>query len=270
MASLNLNALKNLSLSPVVADVVAEKSGGGDYQAVDNIVLSQNVVQNDNTASEICNVPKISLMKLKRHDENNESPAIITENKESNLTPEEDIKENVDISPMVPETVATSEIVKPREGTSIFIDSSTEQEESPVNEDITETVVPREFFPELHLSEDFSLLDDDLGVENNSLIIAEKSKTADLEKTAETAEAKETAEATNESDIPVLPPQMDVTETSSENIKPVEMAEEKNENAVPDTITNEYREEVKTELSEKRRAGFRFFAQKKVKILAGL
>lgn len=56
------------------------------------------------------------------------------------------------------------------------------------------------------------------------------------------------------------------------NAEEVELIDITTENMIanPPVITPEYVAEVKTELSEQRRAGFRFFRQKKTKIMAGV
>lgn len=197
----------------------------------------------------------------------------------------------------VPEKIADSS-----ESQSIIIgmddDSNASQEEV-----VTVVEEAKEFFPKFNLGNSMKI-DEDL-VDLNDLITIKEDGTAEIAtkpeieaiplaetitetivtgaeapieitpiesiSTTEEAVAIEIAEETINTQIPTEESSI-MEDTTTQEEAPIEItpiSEVAEENTTP-TITPEYVAEVKTELSEQRRGGFRFFAQQKTKIMAGM
>ncbi|MDP2103710.1 MAG: hypothetical protein Q8K26_02200, partial [Candidatus Gracilibacteria bacterium] len=112
-------------------------------------------------------------------------------------------------------------------------------------------VEAKEFFPSLNLMEDFSISDELLGIEDMSV---KKTETVTI------------APAVVEDEVVQPTP---VEEVAQEEIVQ-EMAVITEEQVSVQTEEVSHVEEVKNELSEQRKGGFRFFANKKVSVLAGV
>lgn len=144
----------------------------------------------------------------------------------------------------------TTEIIS--ESTSVFnntlVEDLTTQETAPEKID-PPTEEPKEFFPGLHLMEEFNFSDDTLKFEDAPKIKAIKP-----------AEIMTVMREITASEIIKSPTIEEVTPVVTPIITPLETT----------PVSSEYVEQVKNELSEERPGGLRFFAKKKSLAFAGI
>ena len=173
------------------------------------------------------------------------------------------------------------------ESSSVVVSDDTEKHSRSEQREVSKTMETKELFPNFHISDKMNFDEEILGIQN----ITETengSKTETGEKIEDTIMDGEpvfvkdavSPEEKPSNDSPVSDKTEEVMETQAgadifEQKPEVEAMEETTvsaDDAVDSTVvpTPEYVAEIKTELSGQRRAGFRFFAQKKTKILAGL
>ena len=298
---LNLNSLKNLSSAP--ANSSAETSNNLVSPTQDITAISPINAQEEKAISVS---PKLSLLKLKKASgidtsvtpieteipvgqlekgqlqdmkslfspEVNNVVSPISKIEETSINPEP-ATSTIEIIPV--EAVA-------QETQSIIVEEIAEPREE-IKEVVEATTEPKEFFPKFHITDTLNL-DEDLqdlnmikeheepGVIENKPVVAEiieeeitvipeiREETISTSSDMETIETKTPTISNKENTIihEELPQEAVTTEVPSEA---------SSENTTP-AITPEYVAEVKTELSENRRAGFRFFIQHKTKILAGV
>ncbi|MDD2892277.1 MAG: hypothetical protein PHQ95_04920, partial [Candidatus Gracilibacteria bacterium] len=297
---LNLNSLKNISLEPtntsstenvIVSPVtLSQKTTPNISQSTVSVSPSPEI----KTPSV---APKISLMQLKKASGINNSPVIsevpqeqpvqaspmeitekinetpvsnnansevITIQQETiiNTTPEQEI-----ITPAPVESIVIEEegvIEDSNEGQSIIID-----EQTPViTKEIPQATETKEFFPNFQISSQLDLDDDLLGLddiitEQGQSIIPQEKSTLTTNNTSEVISDMEPLTDTNKESIISSNAEeetiSEVTTPSTDTLTEVPSSE-----AI--VITPEYVAEVKTELSEGRRAGFRFFVKNNKKI----
>lgn len=146
----------------------------------------------------------------------------------------------IEIMPLEPVTEDS------KESQSIFLNDKDDKIQDRKSED-EKVGEMKEFFPNFHVSDQLDL-DEDLLDLQDFVTIKEHSPVT-------------SQEAINSIVNDNLPP-------ISEAMPTITIPEEISDNI--EMITPEYVAEVKTELSENRRAGFRFFIQKKTKIIAGV
>ncbi|MDD2892182.1 MAG: hypothetical protein PHQ95_04405, partial [Candidatus Gracilibacteria bacterium] len=296
---LNLNSLKNISLEPT-------NTASTENTIISPVTLSQKTPPSISQSTVSVSpspetktpsaAPKISLMQLKKASGINNSPVIsevpqeqpiqaapveITE--KINKTPVSD-NTNSDVITIQQETIINTtpeqEIITPAPVESIVIEeegvikdssegqSITIDEQTPVIEkELPQTTETKEFFPNFQISSQLDLDDDLLGLddiitEQGQSIIPQEKSTLTTNNTSEVISDMEPLTDTNKENIissdieektitEITPPTDTITEVpSSEAI----------------VITPEYVAEVKTELSEGRRAGFRFFVKNNKKI----
>lgn len=159
-----------------------------------------------------------------------------------NIVPEEEVV----ISPII-ETVPLEPVTEDsKESQSIFLSEEVEEikDLKSENKGVGEM---KEFFPNFHVSDELDLDEDLLDLQDFVTI-----------KEHEPITSQETINSIANMDLPPV----------SEAMSTITIPEEISDNI--EMITPEYVAEVKTELSENRRAGFRFFIQKKTKIIASV
>lgn len=166
----------------------------------------------------------------------------------------------VAVSPLFP---VTKEVTQ--ESQSIIIDSKTSESKEVPSQD-TKTVEPKEFFPNFQISGKMNL-DEDLLDFQDFITIKEGGESTILKEVSNTVTNEEAPkkEAFLDRSSPLL--NEVISEAPLLKITPV-LSEAFSDNT-PD-IASGYVAEVKAELSGQRRAGFRFFIQKKTKIIAGI
>lgn len=251
--------------------------------------------------------PKISLMKLKRDSgiDNNGSvkategvmgkevslPVITDQAEEesikirlsTDLTQIPEKEEMIAILSSMETLPTEQEMQNPEESLSILSDEKTSDPE-PIQQ---ETVEPKEFFPNFHISDkmdlDADLLDlqdfvtikehgEATTVEQEDIIIAEHEEIIPVMETVSPEEIPEdhpSVAQIEETGADMEVAGISLMEPIAEIIPEAILSEESSDNTTV-SPTPEYVAEVKTELSEQRRAGFRFFVQKKTKIMAGV
>lgn len=268
LMSLNLNALKNISVRPVnipkIEDIISQS-------VVENTTDTTDKEKNIPVEKKFVGGPKISLMKLKKESwvessiipvmESIEVPTIQNIKQEATIIDitsqgkEEEIIINQSTTcstqpVLIEEAVLVKEsIISSSPSVSILIEEEKKEEAS------------KEFFPNFHISDQIGI-DDDLLDINKDTSPKEHINVPILEENTPTIN-KQPSSVLEIINIPV-------SAIVSENEVPENAASE----IIPETspnntiVTPEYVTEVKIELSEQRRAGFRFFAQKKIKIIA--
>jgi len=271
--ALNLNSLKNLSATPVPTsnreDIVSVETPKIPLPEISK--TPENVSEKKIPATG----PKISLMKLKQASGIESSTpsvevAISKDVVPEAILPQVEVNQTETISSLIPleqivqeeeiistpsltelpissiltETIVTEgEVIDSQESQSIF-SSGGEDVKLEVTE--VEIVKPKEFFPNFQISGKMDF-DNDLIDLEEIVPLNEAQKSIVSEKTPTIIE---------EEKIVLVPDEVSNTEVSEDRASPI--------------ITPEYVAEVKAELSEGRRAGFRFFVQNKTKIIAGI
>lgn len=262
MASLNLDALKKK----------APESSENIIQDTATAIITETPTSSW--------MPKISLMKLKEFSSHEQVESIPTPTQ----APEEVtniVEEAESISQEIPTSeVSTSLIIEGNDttevdsGESIFSMEVQEEakEEATTQEPEIKVEEAKEFFPSLNLMEDFSISDDLLGIEDMSVktetvtpiimeeVIVQKEEIAETPSviTEESQVVIETAS------IEEVVQEIGVVTEEQEMVETKDVKEEISSLSMPTT----YVQEVKNELSEQRKWGFRFFAKKKASVLA--
>jgi hypothetical protein len=187
------------------------------------------------------------------------------------------IEESIDLSPATSTTINEQGI-----GESLSIFSNDESKNiTPIKENI-ENETPKEFFPNFHISNEMDIDADLFNIENNIPVSSENSTSIIYQQPTNIIENIPVTQEIIEIEVPVIETKSkeieDTVEISTtDNINTSETVPTKevvSEKTIPENIsdtpviTSEYVAEVKTELSEQRRAGFRFFVQKNTKIMA--
>lgn len=216
-----------------------------------------------------------------------ESIEISEEKVIASIIPEETV---VSILAPTEETVSDS-----KESMSIFSNSESSTSDTLV-EEVSKTLETKELFPNFQLSHKMDFEDDGLGLQD-LITVKEKDEAITVPEETTSIHQKEViAPELHEEALVTIEPTVSSIEISTDtpstilsqesNIIP-EMTDtsisepvlettmetapsEESSNDAPITVNPEYVAEVKTELSEGRRAGFRFFTQKKTKIMAGV
>ncbi len=179
-------------------------------------------------------------------------------------------KEMIISSPSVEITITEEVVHSSEEPQSIIIIDETMETKDIKQENIKPTEI-KEFFPNfqitdtINLDEDLLDLQDSITIKDHQKPIINKEailiteEISPIEVSTDTFSPISNVENIIVQDIAEISPKESSTETIS-------VSEESTDTGI---ITPEYVAEVKMELSEGRRAGFRFFLQKKTKILAG-
>lgn len=217
-------------------------------------------------------MPKISLMKLKEFSSHEQVESIPTP-----IQAPEEVMNIVEEAESISQEIPTSEVstsliiedigaTKADSGESIFSTEVQEEvkEEVVAQESEIKSEEKKEFFPSLNLMEDFSISDDLLGIKDMSIKTEEPAVTPTIIE----EEIVQQAEEVIETPSVIVEESQTIAETTDiepETQEVVTMIEER----VPTTPEKaEYVQEVKNELSEQRKWGFRFFAKKKASVLA--
>lgn len=238
MASLNLDALKKK-----VSDTPDSVIPNMDTPATTGLTVPSGM-------------PKISLMKLKESSffqQTDSMPTSAWTDATANIIQE---IEAISLETPIIEApdslvIEDTEVIEQSSSESIFsAEAQVENQSASISPSVEiKAVETKEFFPSLNLMEDFSISDELLGIEDMSV----KTETVAPVVVEEVAvQTEEVAEA----------PSMIIEEIAQE----VAVVTEE----LPSVISEEigHVEEVKNELSEQRKWGFRFFANKKVSVLA--
>lgn len=300
---LNLNSLKNISLEPT-------NTASTENTIVSPVTLSQKTPPSisQSTASVSPSpetktpsvAPKISLMQLKKASGINNSPVISEVPQEQPVqTSPVEITEKISKTPVsnntnsevitiqqetIINTTPEQEMITPAPVESIVIeeegvikDSNDGQlitifKQTPViTKELPQTTETKEFFPNFQISNQLDLDDDLLGLddiitEQGQSIIPQEKSILTTNNTSEVISDMEPLTDTNKESII----SSEIKETISEVAKPSTDTIAKIPSNEAMVITPEYVAEVKTELSEGRRAGFRFFVKNNKKIVAGV
>lgn len=266
MASLNLDALKKK---------VPESS--------------ENIVQDTTSTATMDAItpswlPKISLMKLKEFTSSGQEEVVHVPLQVNEVVTEAvsvvEEMETISLETPTPETSSSliledNEITEQSLGESIFSSKTLEEQESEMaisQEPEIKIEEAKEFFPSLNLMEDFNISDDLLGIEDMS-IKAETVAPAIVEEVAvQTEEIAETPSVIIEESQAVIEtaPIEEVAQEMAAVNEEQEMvlSEDAKEEISSLSMPVAHVEEVKNELSEQRKWGFRFFANKKASVLA--
>lgn len=294
MASLNLDSLKNRTTSSPIGLTST------DNEQVSIVSETVAVAPATSEGAKKSPIKKLSLMSLKKTGEGEVSVKPMEENKTESRAQE---IEKPKISLKKPQAIQEEETISVKEETIVELPSEIAQEkvvsESIISEETSESFSltiegnnqtekveeakveepKKEFFPKLQslnlvdFSESVDIISDSLptieavqitetplvtSVSTPVEVVKEEVKTQEIESVILTEEPKNEIEDTP---IPeTLVTEETIPQEESLTILPTEeVAHDK-----------DYVEEVKTELSSQRKAGFRFFMEKKTKILAGV
>lgn len=277
--ALNLNALKNIPVASLDSlkieniPVPVTTTPSSNKISLSKIVPSTTSANTTSATEKIPSTgPKISLMKLKQDSQGTiptsqliQEPLLEKVEQEITIIEIADQTEkNQDISQVLPLEIEWQESFQ-----SIF---SNVESETVISEEeiIPEQVSRKELFPNFHIANELGLDDDilNLNLDSDGIIKDHEDFPATTKEVTQVKMVDVTDSNTDMQEIIEI--QIPIAETV--NAEEVELIDITTENMIanPPVITPEYVAEVKTELSEQRRAGFRFFRQKKTKIMAGV